>query len=289
MRRLYVILSLLMFLFFSQKGSAQAVVIDPSQIAASAINVADQIDYAIDQLGELANLGDKLKGVKDYVDDVFGEDGIGGKAIGMMQDLGTLQRLTEQFNSSLQQFEQYSKYIKETEQYGLSEANTLLLYLNNAKRSATMAVEMANKILSTLGLTKKEKKDEIERLTDELEEQMRLTDELVFTEIETSIAAEGFCQMIDQIDASMTSDEYVQSGKSLGTVESSARGSVGLISLILGLLGVGSLAWGYLHYVRGSMVGDSTADLAFIRIGVAMLAGVVVLNILAATFGFKSL
>lgn len=289
MRRLYVILPFLMLLLFSQKGNAQAVVIDPSQIAASAINVADQIDYAIDQLGELANLGDKLKGVKEYVDDVFGEDGIGGKAIGMMQDLGTLQRLTEQFNNSLLQFEQYSKYIKETEQYGLSEANTLLLYLNNAKRNATMAIELANKILSTLGLTKKEKKDEIEKLTKELEEQMRLTDELVFTEIETSIAAEGFCQMLDQIDAAMTSEEYVESGKSLGTMESSARGSVGLISLILGLLGVASLAWGYLHYVRGTMVGDSSADLAFMRIGIAMLAGVVVLNILAATFGFKSL
>lgn len=278
-----------MLLLSSQKGGAQAVVIDPSQIAASAINVADQIDYAIDQLGELTNLGDKLKGVKEYVDDVFGEDGIGGKAIGMMQDLGTLQRLTEQFNSSLVQFEQYSKYIRETRQYGLSEANMLLLHLNNAKRNATMAVEIANKILSTLGLTKKEKKDEIEKLTRDLKEQMRLTDELVFTEIETSIAAEGFCQMIKSIDAAMTSEGYVESGKSLGTMESSARGSVGLISLVLGLLGVCSLAWGYLHYVRGSIAGDSSADLAFLRIGVAMIAGVVVLNILAATFGFKSL
>lgn len=289
MRRLHVIITLLMILLFSQKGSAQAVVIDPSQIAASAINVADQIDYAIDQLGELANLGDKLKGVKEYVDDVFGEDGIGGKAIGMMQDLGTLQRLTEQFNSSLLQFEQYSKYVKETEQYGLSEANTLLQYLNNAKRNATMAVELANKILSTLGLTKKEKKDEIEKLTNELEDELRLTDELVFTEIETSIAAEGFCQMIEQIDAAMTSEAYVESGESLGSMESSARGTVGLISLVLGLLGVASIAWGYLHYVRGTMVGDSTADLAFYRIGIAMLAGVAVLNILSATFGFKSL
>ena len=273
----------------STRAGAQAVVIDPSQIAASAINVADQIDYAIDQIGELANLGDKLKGVKEYVDDVFGEDGIGGKAIGMMEDLGTLQRLTQAFNMSLQSFDQYAKYIKESEKYGISEANVLLMYLNSAKNDATLAVDVAKKILGTLGLTKKEKKDEIDKLTKELEDQARLTSEVISMEIETSIAAEGFCQFIDNIDMTMSSQNYVSSGQSYGSMTSSARGTVGLISLLLGLLGVVSIAWGYLHYVRGTMLGDSSADLAFVRIGIAMLAGVVVLNILSTTFGFKSL
>lgn len=273
----------------STRAGAQAVVIDPSQIAASAINVADQIDYAIDQIGELANLGDKLKGVKEYVDDVFGEDGIGGKAIGMMEDLGTLQRLTQAFNMSLQSFDQYAKYIKESEKYGISEANVLLMYLNSAKNDATLAVEVAKKILGTLGLTKKEKKDEIDKLTKELEDQARLTSEVISMEIETSIAAEGFCQFIDNIDMTMSSQDYVSSGQSYGSMSSSARGTVGLISLLLGLLGVVSIAWGYLHYVRGTMLGDSSADLAFVRIGIAMLAGVLVLNILSTTFGFKSL
>ncbi|MBQ0086722.1 MAG: hypothetical protein KBS72_03440 [Bacteroidales bacterium] len=288
-RLIQILVTVSAFLVVSTRAGAQAVVIDPSQIAASAINVADQIDYAIDQIGELANLGDKLKGVKEYVDDVFGEDGIGGKAIGMMEDLGTLQRLTEAFNMSIQSFEQYAAYIKETEKYGISEANTLLMYLNSAKKDATMAVDVAKKILGTLGLTKKEKKDELEKLTKELEDQARLTSEVISMEIETSIAAEGFCQFIDDMDQMMTSQDYVASGQSYGTMTSSAKGTVGLISLLLGLLGVASLAWGYLHYVRGTMVGDSSADLAFMRIGIAMLAGVVVLNILATTFGFKSL
>ena len=288
-RLIQILVTVSAFLVVSTRAGAQAVVIDPSQIAASAINVADQIDYAIDQIGELANLGDKLKGVKEYVDDVFGEDGIGGKAIGMMEDLGTLQRLTEAFNMSIQSFEQYAAYIKETEKYGISEANTLLMYLNSAKKDATMAVDVAKKILGTLGLTKKEKKDELEKLTKELEDQARLTSEVISMEIETSIAAEGFCQFIDDMDQMMTSQDYVASGQSYGTMTSSAKSTVGLISLLLGLLGVASLAWGYLHYVRGTMVGDSSADLAFMRIGIAMLAGVVVLNILATTFGFKSL
>lgn len=285
----HILVPLTLLLMASTKAGAQAVVIDPSQIAASAINVADQIDYAIDQISELANLGDKLKGVKEYVDDVFGEDGIGGKAIGMMEDLGTLQRLTQTFNMSLKSFEQYAAYIKESQKYGISEANVLLMYLNSAKSSAASAVEIAKKILGTMGLTKKEKKDEIEKLTEELEEQARLINEVISMEIETSLAAEGFCQFIDDIDLTMDSQDYVASGQSYGSMTSSARGTVGLISLLLGLLGVASVSWGYLHYVRGTMLGDSSADLAFVRIGIAMLAGVIVLNILSSTFGFKSL
>lgn len=284
-----ITLSSLVALSVATALGAQQVVIDPSQIAASATNAADQIDFMIDQLGELSNLGDKLKGVKDYVDDVFGEDGIGGKAIGVMQDLGTLQRLTEAFNSSLASFDQYAKYIKESKNYGISEANSLLMYLNSAKKNAEMAVEVAKKLLNTLGFTKKEKKDEIEKITKELEEQMRLTDRLISIEMETSIAAEGFCQFIEGIDKGMTSQGYVDSGRSYGTMSASARGSMGVISLILGLLGVFSLAWGYIHYVRGTMLGDSSADLVFMRVGVGLIAAVILLNILSSVFGFKTI
>ena len=42
------------------RANAQAVVIDPTQIAASALNVLDQIDYAIDQIDELTDMGGKL-------------------------------------------------------------------------------------------------------------------------------------------------------------------------------------------------------------------------------------
>ena len=58
--------------------NAQQVVIDPSQIAASAANAAEQIDYMLDQLGELAHLGDQMNSMREHIDNVFGEDGIGG-------------------------------------------------------------------------------------------------------------------------------------------------------------------------------------------------------------------
>ena len=56
MRRAAV--SMLCAMCLISHARAQQVVIDPSQIAASATNAADQIDFMIDQLGELTYLGE---------------------------------------------------------------------------------------------------------------------------------------------------------------------------------------------------------------------------------------
>ena len=56
----YRITAILLALLCGMHASAQQVVIDPSQIAASATNAAEQVDYMLDQLGELAHLGDQM-------------------------------------------------------------------------------------------------------------------------------------------------------------------------------------------------------------------------------------
>ena len=92
MKRLSALISALILCF---TAAAQEIVIDPSQIAASATNAAEQVDYMLDQLGELAHLGDQLSTMRGYIDEVFGDDGVGGKTISILQDLGTLDRLTQ--------------------------------------------------------------------------------------------------------------------------------------------------------------------------------------------------
>lgn len=289
MKRAVFTLVFILMLFASPKAFCQQVVIDPSQIAASATSAAEQIDFMIDQLGELTSLTDKLSGVKQYVDDVFGEDGIGGKALSVLEDLGALQRLTEAFNSNLNSIKIYSEYIEESKKFGLSEANTLLMYLNTSKQEAQQAVEVARRLLQTLGFTKKEKKDEIEKITRELEESLANLEDMIEIETQTSMEAQSFCQFMDFLDKNMTSQGYVESLSAYGTPQGAARGTMGLVSLLLGLLGVACTAWGYLHYIRGSMVGDSSADLALLRVGIALLSGVVILNIISSTFGLRSL
>ena len=183
---------------------AQEIVIDPSQIAASATNAAEQVDYMLDQLGELAHLGEQMSTVRDHFDQVFGEDGIGGKAINVMQDLGTLARLTETYNSTMKSTEAYARQMQELGRYRLSDAAMMLSYIRSMQRQMEMAVQTARKILETLGFTKKEKKDELEKIISEMEKEMEKMDRIMEIETEATMIAEGLSEFIGFIDEDMT-------------------------------------------------------------------------------------
>ena len=148
MRRLRALMAALMLCI---GASAQQIVIDPSQIAASATNAAEQVDYMLDQLGELAHLGDQLSTVRGYIDEVFGEDGVGGKTISILQDLGTLDRLTQSYMSTIKSTEQLAKTMEQMGQLRLADANMILTYLRQMKSQAEMAIETAKHIMNTWG------------------------------------------------------------------------------------------------------------------------------------------
>ena len=190
---------------------AQEVVIDPSQIAASAVNAADQVDYMIDQLGELTDLGDKLAGLKGYMDDLFGEDGVGGKAIGLLQDLGTIDRLAECYTSTMESAERYAARCRESGNWRMSDVNAILSYLNSSKREAEMILETVKKLLATAGFTKKEKMDQVDRAVAELETRLETMRKVMEIEEEAAHVAEGLSGFSDIVSRAADSREYVES------------------------------------------------------------------------------
>ena len=285
MRRLFVIL--LLVLCASLTVRAQQVVIDPSQIAASATNAANQIDYMLDQLGELAHLGDQMNTMREHIDNVFGEDGIGGKAISVMQDLGTLTRLTESYNSTIKMTEAYARQMQQMERYKLSDANMMLSYLNSMKTQVELAIETARKILSTMGFSKAEKKKEIEDIIEQMDENLDRMEKIMQIETQSTVMAEGMNEFMDFIDEEMSAEDYIQAKKPYGTASGAASGTLGVISLILGLLGVASCALGYHLFVSGGIAGDPTSEQVFLRIGEAFLAGMVAINIISQLFNIN--
>ena len=272
---------------FSVSMHAQQVVIDPSQIAASATNAANQIDYMLDQLGELAHLGDQMNTMREHIDNVFGEDGIGGKTISVMQDLGTLARLTESYNSTMKMTEAYAHQMQQMERYKLSDANMMLSYLNSMKTQIELAIETAKKILNTMGFSKAEKKEEIEKIIDEMDANLAKMEKIMEIETQSTIMAEGLNEFMDFIDEEMSTEEYIQAKKAYGTASGAASGTLGVISLILGLLGIASCALGYHLFVSGGIAGDPTSEQVFIRIGEAFLAAMVAINIIAHLFNIN--
>lgn len=285
MRRYFIIATLLALLPIA--GKAQQVVIDPSQIAASATNAANQIDYMLDQLGELAHLGDQMNTMREHIDNVFGEDGIGGKAISVMQDLGTLARLTESYNSTIKMTQMYAKQMQEMERYRLSDANMMLSYLNSMKTQVELGVETAKKILSTMGFSKAEKKEEIEKIIEEMDTNLAKMEKIMQIETQSTVMAEGMNEFMNFIDEEMSAEDFIEAKKAYGTASGAASGTLGVISLILGLLGVASCALGYHLFVSGGIAGDPTSEQVFLRIGEAFLAAMVAINIIARLFNIN--
>ena len=285
MRRSIIIAVLLAV--FTYTVRAQQVVIDPSQIAASATNAANQIDYMLDQLGELAHLGDQMNTMREHIDNVFGEDGIGGKAISVMQDLGTLARLTESYNSTIKMTEAYLRQMQEMERYKLSDANMMLSYLNSMKTQVELAIETAKKILNTMGFSKAEKKEEIEKIIEEMDTNLAKMEKIMQIETQSTVMAEGMNEFMDFIDEEMSAEDFIQAKKAYGTASGAASGTLGVISLILGLLGIASCALGFHLFVSGGIAGDPTSEQVFIRIGEAFLAAMVAINIIARLFNIN--
>lgn len=278
------IITIILACLFCLGLRAQQIVIDPSQIAASATNAAEQVDYMLDQLGELAHLGEQMNTMREHIDNVFGEDGIGGKTISVLQDLGTIARLTESYNSTMKMTEMYAKQMQEMDRYRLSDANMMLSYLNSMKTQVELAIETAKKILNTIGFSKMEKKQEVEKLIDDMESNLRNMEKVMQIETQSTVIAEGLNDFIEVVDREMTAEGYVAAKQAYGSSRSAASGSLGVISLILGLLGIASCALGYHLFVSGGIAGDPTSEQVFIRIGEAFLAATVAINIISSLF-----
>ena len=268
-------------------AAAQQVVIDPSQIAASATNAAEQVDYMLDQLGELAHLGDQLSTMRGYIDEVFGDDGVGGKTISILQDLGTLDRLTQSYLNTIRSTEQLAKTMEQMGQFRLSDANMMLTYLRQMKTQAELAIETAKSIINTLGFSRKEKKDEVDRLIDEMETNLEKMNTMVEIEAEATAIATSLNDFMEYVDNTMSGRDYVQTMEVYGSLSDAGAGSLGVVSMILGLLTLISAAWGYLIYTRGSIAGDPVADNVMFRIAGGFFMGMVMLELLSYVMGFN--
>lgn len=287
MRRSVIAAVLAILLCSPLPSRGQAVVIDPSQIAASAVNAADQLDYMFYQLGELAHLGDQLSTVRGYIDEVFGDDGVGGKTISILNDLGTLDRLTQSYMSTIRSTEQLAQTMREMEQFRLSDANMMLTYLRQMKSQAEMAIETAKSIINTLGFSRKEKKDEVDRIIDEMEKELDKMQDMVEIEAEATQIATSLTDFSDYLDETLEGDDYVQTLEVYGSLDEAGEGGLGIISLILGLLTIVSTVWGYIIYSRGSIPGDPVADNVMFRVAAGFAAGLVALEFISYVMGFN--
>ena len=247
----------------------QDIVIDPSQIAASAENTAEQIDYMIRQIGELTSLGDKVAGLRQYAEDSFGGDLAG--AADLLRSLGTIDRLMKAYSERISLISEVSSQASLLSKEGITGTAALLELLQESVAQARHTIESCRKILLEKGFTKKEKKDMVEKLADDLEDGSRLLRESSGIETQIALNAKAIADLSNMVQKSIT-DHPRQ-------VTTSARTPLtGTISIALMLCAAASLTWGYSRHCQGD-------DNVFIRIGAGVLVCVTVLGIISRVFG----
>ena len=85
----------------------------------------------------------------------------------------------------------------------------------------------------------------------------------------------------------MDGKDYIQTMEVYGSLTDAGEHSMGVASLILGLLTLLSAAWGYLIYSRGSIAGDPVADNVMFRIAAGFFMGMVMIELLSQVMGFN--
>ena len=239
----------------------------------------------LDQLGELAHLGDQMSTLREHIDNVFGEDGVGGKAVSVMEDLGTLTRLTAAFNSTISMTQDYAEQLRQLEQFRMSDANIMLNYLTTMQDYAENAVETARKLLGTLGFSKKEKKEELEKIIDDLEERMEDAQQKIQMEVQATIFAEGLTEFIEQIDSQMGADDFILSKQGFGSAASATSSAIGTISLLFVVAAVLLSVFAYWVFSRGGIAGDPTADEIILRVVTGFLGGMALIRLVTLFTG----
>lgn len=267
MRR--IMTALLCITMWCTAAFCQEIVIDPSQIAASAENTAEQIDYMIRQINEITSLGDKVSSLREYAQNSFGEDLAG--AAELLRSLGTLDRLAAAYSERIDMIASVSKQAGLLSKEGLSNITALADLLEQSISSAKQSVDACRRILSERGFTKKEKKDMIESIVKDIENGTTMLRET--SSIETGIA----------LNAKAISDLCSIAENHIGEEQAPARMSqsarvTGMISVVLMLCAVVSLVWGYSRHCQGD-------DNVFIRIGAGILACIIILGVLSRVFG----
>ena len=83
----------------------------------------------------------------------------------------------------------YAQQMQEMERYRLSDANMMLSYLNSMKTQIELAVETAKKILGTMGFSKAEKKEEIEKIIEDMDANLAKMEKVMQIETQSTVMA----------------------------------------------------------------------------------------------------
>lgn len=280
MKRLFFILVLFLVGLVSY-GQGASVVVDPTQIAASASDAATALETSLSLLEQLGMAKEKIDSMRNSISDFFDEDGVGGRFIDTMQDVGRLQRLIEDLNQTIEMAVSYNQSLSELENWGVEVPVHELRFAVLIQEELNASFEILKSLLGSPG-SRKSKKD----ATDEFERRIKeVKAEIAIKQLEhaRSLQIANTVREVDAfLDMALSTDSFVEHYRDLGTVQKSSNKLFSILTLLLGFVGICATVWGFILSFRGDEAGTSERSTWFIRVGVAMCVGGILIGILGS-------
>ena len=269
------------------RAGAQMITQDPVHIATSIMNASQAMDASMDQLGTLLQMTDEMKGVRDALNFFLDDDSAFGKAVGILEDLGQLERVGRMYIDLTDRMVDYSESLATMGRFNLGDVTDYANFLSIYLRQLNYTVDFLKQVSSKAGLTKGDKLRmadetvrEIRKIGDEMDSYYRA----VFARYEQMARAKALGELDRTLSSQLTPDSYVASLEGYGSRAGAASVIVNIVSIILGMSGLILLLSGYARYAGGYGPGSRVNSQVFIKIGAGLFACTVILQVLVEVF-----
>lgn len=301
----------------SQKAArAQWAVFDPAQTLQSMMDAFQQLMSTLDQLDVLDESLFDFKGMKEWFDKSFGEGSSYQQIRAFAQDLQMLQQMANSLNMQMKACEQYISLFQQWGSYGYNpNMITQMIYqVNSTLQTVQRMIDMGDKILRDTGLTRAEKKQEVDKLVLQIDREAYVKRVLLEYEMKSLEEARAALQFDNFLmgrnpdeglnvigsaagtgEAAVVTDNLTQRDEGSVTVAEAVgdaadnnnlrnawKNGFSVVSILMAFLAIFSVVVAFVRYSRG----DHGSERMFVRIAVACVAVVIVLSVLTRFVGF---
>lgn len=293
---------------------------DPGQTLSALYNALEQLNQTMENLGVAQDQLFDFRGMKDWIDRSFGEGSTFKQLYDTYQNAKLMKSYMDQLKSMAKATQHYTDYLKNNwagDYFNPDGVTRLINHLSMMGNTFNSMMELFETMMMDNGLTRGEKIQQVEKMTEELNQQCYhqtrefeeyllwleqskaavsainfltgnsdLTDGLAYVGATSEASAESVetpasDDFTTVAEGSVGVDKII-TGSDYTNLSTGTKNLFSIITILFGMLSALSLVTAYIRYARG----DYGAERIFVRIGVAGVFVTILLSALSKFIGF---
>ena len=293
---------------------------DPGQTLSSLYNALEQLNQTMENLGVSQDQLFDFRGMKDWIDRSFGEGSTFKQLYDTYQDAKLIKAYTDQLSAMAKSTKYYTDYLMKNwagDYFNPDGVTRLVNHLSTMGNTFNSMMELFQKMMQDNGLTRGEKVQQIEKMTDDIKKQSYqqtrefeeyllwlehskaavqainflsgnsdLNEGLSYVGATTASSAEAATvperDNFNPVSEGSVSVSQIVDSDDYNNLNTGSKNLFTIITILFGMLSAFSLVTAYIRYARG----DYGAERIFVRIGVAGIFMTVLLAALSNFIGF---